>query len=44
MEESKESADMSLLDHPIRQPTLEIFSIWTRVITAEVKKLQIRQV
>jgi hypothetical protein len=35
---------MSLLDHPICQPTLDISPIWTLIITAEVKKLQRRQV
>jgi hypothetical protein len=40
----KESAHMSLLDHPISQPTLDISPIWTPVITAEVKKLQLRPV
>jgi hypothetical protein len=33
----KESADMSLLDQPISQPSLDISSIWTPVITAEEK-------
>jgi hypothetical protein len=28
----KESADMSLLDHPISQPSLDISPIWTVVI------------
>jgi hypothetical protein len=28
---------MSLIDHPISQPSLDISSIWTPVITAEVK-------
>jgi hypothetical protein len=31
---------MSLLDHPIGQPSLDISPIWTPVITAEVKGLQ----
>jgi hypothetical protein len=35
----KESAHMSLLDHPVSQPSLDISPIWTPVITAEVKKL-----
>jgi hypothetical protein len=39
----KKSAHMSLLDHPISQPSLEISSTWTPVITAEVKELQLRQ-
>jgi hypothetical protein len=38
----KEAAHMSLLDHPISQPSLDISPIWTSVITAEVKKLQLR--
>jgi hypothetical protein len=29
---------MSLLDHPISQPRLDISPIWTPVITVEVKK------
>jgi hypothetical protein len=35
---------MSLIDHQISQPSLDIFRIWTPVITAEVKKLKLRQV
>jgi hypothetical protein len=35
---------MSLLDHPISEPSLDISPIWTSVITAEVKKLQLRAV
>jgi hypothetical protein len=35
---------MSLLDHPISQPSFDISPIWTTVITAEVKRLQRRQV
>jgi predicted GIY-YIG superfamily endonuclease len=37
----EESAHMSLVDHPISQPSLDISAIWTPVITAEVRKLQI---
>jgi hypothetical protein len=37
----KEAAHMSLLDDSISQPSLDI-PIWTPVITAEVKKLQLR--
>jgi hypothetical protein len=33
----KESAHMSLVDHPISQPSLDISPIWIRVIAAEVK-------
>jgi hypothetical protein len=33
----KESAHMSLIDHPISQPSLDISPIWTPVIIAEVK-------
>jgi hypothetical protein len=33
----KESAHMSLIDHLISQPSLDIFSIWTAIIVAEVK-------
>jgi hypothetical protein len=40
----KELAHMSLLDHPISQPSLDISPIWTSVITAEGKKRQLRQV
>jgi predicted GIY-YIG superfamily endonuclease len=40
----KESARMSLLDHPISQPSLDISPIWTPVITAEVRKPQFRTV
>jgi hypothetical protein len=35
---------MSLLDHPTSQPSLDISPIWTPVITAEVKELQLRPV
>jgi hypothetical protein len=38
----KEAAHMSLLDHPISQPSLDISPIWIPVITAEVRKLQLR--
>jgi hypothetical protein len=38
------SAHMSLLDHPISQPSLDISPTWTPVIAAEVKKLQLRPV
>jgi hypothetical protein len=34
----KESAHMSPIDHPISQPSLDISSTWTPIITAEVKK------
>jgi hypothetical protein len=37
----KESAYMSLIDHPISHPSLDISPIGTPVITAEVKKLQL---
>jgi hypothetical protein len=40
----KESVHMSLVVHPISQPSLDISPIWTPVITAEIKKLQLRQV
>jgi hypothetical protein len=33
----KESADMSLVDHPISQPSLDISPIWIPVNTEEVK-------
>jgi hypothetical protein len=34
---------MSLVDHPISQPNLGISPIWTPIIAAEVRKLQVRQ-
>jgi hypothetical protein len=34
----KESALMSLVDHPISQPSLDISPIWTSITAAEVKK------
>jgi hypothetical protein len=33
---------MSLVDHPISQPSLDISPIWTPTIAAEVRKLQLR--
>jgi hypothetical protein len=33
----KESVHMSLLDHPISQPSLDISPIWNPIISAEVK-------
>jgi hypothetical protein len=39
----KESTHMSLLDHPISQPSSDISPIWTLVIAAEIKKLQLHQ-
>jgi hypothetical protein len=35
---------MSLVDHPISQPSLNISPIWTPIITAEARKLQNRPV
>jgi predicted GIY-YIG superfamily endonuclease len=40
----KESAHMSLVDHLISQPSLDISPIWTAIIAAEVGKLQLRPV
>jgi hypothetical protein len=40
----KESTHMSLVDHPISQPSLDISPIWTPIITTEVRKLQLRPV
>jgi hypothetical protein len=40
----KESAHMSLVDHPISQHSLDISPIWTPIIAAEVRKLQLRPV
>jgi hypothetical protein len=37
----KEAAHMSLVDHLINQPSLDISPIWTPVITAEFRKLQL---
>jgi hypothetical protein len=42
--EYKESAHMCLIDHPISQPSLDVSHIWTPVIAAEVRKLQLRPV
>jgi hypothetical protein len=38
----KESTCLSLVDHLINQPSLIISPIWTPIITAEVRKLQLR--
>jgi hypothetical protein len=38
----KESAQTSLLDHLISQPSLDISPIWSPIITTEVSKLQFR--
>jgi hypothetical protein len=35
---------MSLIEHPISEPSLGFSPIWTPVIAAEVKKLQLRPV
>jgi hypothetical protein len=35
---------MSLIDHPISHPSLDISPLWTAVITGEVKELQLRSV
>jgi hypothetical protein len=35
---------MSLLDHPISEPSLDISPIWTPVIATQVRKLQLRPV
>jgi hypothetical protein len=40
----KESAHMSLVHHPISQPSLDIPPIWTPIIAAEVRNLQLRPV
>jgi hypothetical protein len=40
----KESAYVSLVDHPVSQPNLDISPVWIHVIIAEVKKLQLRPV
>jgi hypothetical protein len=33
---------VSLIDHPISQPSLDISPIWTFIIAAEITKLQLR--
>jgi hypothetical protein len=38
----KEPAHMSLVDHPISQPSLDISPMWTSIIAAGVRKLQLR--
>jgi hypothetical protein len=38
----KESAHMSLVDHSISQPSLDISPIWTPITEAEVRQLQLR--
>jgi predicted GIY-YIG superfamily endonuclease len=40
----KESPKISLVDHPISKPSLDISPIWTPIIAAEVRKLQLRPV
>jgi hypothetical protein len=40
----KESTHESLAAHPISQPRLDISPIWTPIIEAEVRKLQLRPV
>jgi hypothetical protein len=40
----KESAHMSLLDHPVSQPSLDISPIWPPVITADDKNRRLRPV
>jgi hypothetical protein len=40
----KESAHMSLIDHPLFQPSLDISPIWTPFITAKLKKPQLHPV
>jgi hypothetical protein len=41
---TKKSVHMSLVDHPISQPSLDISPIWTPIIAAEVRKLQLHPV
>jgi hypothetical protein len=43
-EKYKESTHMPPIDHPISQPSLDISPIWTLIIAAEVRKLQLRPV
>jgi hypothetical protein len=40
----KESANMSLVAHPISWPSLDVSPIWTFIIEVEVRKLQLREV
>jgi hypothetical protein len=40
----KESAHVSLLDHPISQPSLDISPIWTPISATEVRQLHLRPV
>jgi hypothetical protein len=40
----KKSAHMSLVDHPISQPNLDISPIWTPLMVAEIRKLRLRPV
>jgi hypothetical protein len=40
----EESAHMSLLHHQISQPSFDISPIWTPMIAAEIRRLQLHQV
>jgi hypothetical protein len=40
----KDSAYMSLIDHPITQPSVDRSPVWAPIITAEVENLQLRLV
>jgi hypothetical protein len=40
----KEFAHMSPVDRPIGQPSLDISAIWTPILAAEVRKLELRPV
>jgi hypothetical protein len=40
----RDSAHMSLVAHPISEPSLDISPIWTRIIEAEASKLHPRPV
>jgi hypothetical protein len=37
----KESAHMALIDNPISQPSMDIYPIWTPIITAEAKNIEL---
>jgi hypothetical protein len=34
----KESTHMSLIDHPVSQPSLDSSLIWTPIVTADIRK------
>jgi hypothetical protein len=42
--ESKESIHLSLVEHPISEPSLDISLFWVPIIAAEVRKLKLHPV